>query len=82
LCFVIVLFVLFDIVGHGGHRGDAMRALVQWRHPVASSEALVVLRRSMCPASHCCIHMVVDIEVNLPAFFATSISLLATIIDK
>jgi hypothetical protein len=52
------------------------------RHPLASSEALVVIHRSMRPALHRRIRMVVEIVVNLPAFFVTSISLLATIIDK
>jgi hypothetical protein len=51
LCFVSVLCVLFEIVNHGGRRGDAMRALARWRHPLASSEALVVLHRAMWPAS-------------------------------
>jgi len=60
----------FEIVDHGGRRGDAMRALARWRHPLASSEALVVLCREMHPASHRRIRMVVEIVVNLPAFFS------------
>jgi len=52
-------------------------------HPLASSEALVVLHRAMHPVLHRHIQMVViEIVVDLPAFFAASISLLATIIDK
>jgi len=44
---------------------------------------LVVLRWAMHPASHRHIQMVaIEIVVDLPAFFVTSISLLATIIDK
>jgi hypothetical protein len=76
------LCVLFEIVDHGGHRGDVMQALTRWQHPLASSEAMVVLHRAMRPASHRSICMVVEIVVDLPAFFVASISLLATTIDK
>jgi hypothetical protein len=69
------------IVDHGGRRGNAMRALARWQHPLASSEALVVLHRAMSPASHRRIRMVVEIVVNLPAFFVLSILLLATTIS-
>ena len=72
---------LAEIVDHGGRRGDAMRALARWRHPVAPSEALVVLHRVMRPASHRRIRMVVEIVVDLPAFFVVSILLLATTIS-
>ncbi len=82
MCFVSVLCVLFEIVDHGGCRGDAMRALARWRHPLASSEALDVLYWAMRPASHRRIRMVVEIVVDLPAFFVALILLLATIIDK
>jgi len=43
---------------------------------------MVVLHQAMCPASHRRIRMVVEIVVNLPAFFVASIWLLATTIDK
>jgi len=76
------LCVLFEIDDHGGRHGDAMQELARWRHPLASSEALVVLHRAMCPASHRRIRMGVEIIVDLPAFFVVSILLLATIIDK
>jgi hypothetical protein len=66
------------IVDHGGRRGNEMRALAQWQHPLASSEALVVLHREMRPTSHRRICMVVKIIVDLAAFFFASISLLAT----
>ena len=55
-----------EIVDHGGRRGNAMRALARWQHPLASSEALVVLHRAMRPASYRRIRMVVEIVVNLP----------------
>ncbi len=75
-CFVF----LTNIVDHGGRRGNAMQALAQWQHPLASREALVVLHQAMHPA-HCRIRMVVEIVVDLPAFFVASISLLATTIS-
>ena len=59
-----------------------MRALAQWRHPLALSEALDVLHRAMRPTSHRRIRMVVEIVVKLPAFFVVSISLLATTISS
>jgi hypothetical protein len=70
-----------EIVDHGGRRGDAMRALDRWRHTLASSEALVVLHWALRPTSHRRIRMVVEIVVNLSAFFVASISLLATTIS-
>jgi hypothetical protein len=82
LCFVTVLCVLFKIVDHGGRRGDAMRALTQWRHPLASNEALDVLHRAMRPASYRCIAMAIEIVVDLSAFFVASISLSPTTLAK
>jgi hypothetical protein len=70
-----------EIVDHGGHRSDAMRELARWRHPVALSEALDMLHRAMCPAWHRRIRMVIEIVVDLPAFFVVSISLLVTTIS-
>jgi hypothetical protein len=63
------LCVLFEFVDHGDRRGDTAQALAQWLHPVASSEALDVLYRAMCPASYRCITMAIEIVVDLPAFF-------------
>jgi hypothetical protein len=71
-----------NIVDHGDRRGNAMQALAQWRHPLASREALIVLHRVMRPALHRRIRMVVEIVVDLPAFFVASISLLATTMLK
>jgi hypothetical protein len=45
---------------------------------VASSEALDVLHQAMRPASYRCIAMAIEIVVDLPAFFVSSISLLTT----
>jgi hypothetical protein len=72
---------LFEFVDHGGRRGDTAQALARWRHPVASSEALDVLHWAMRPASYRCIAMATEIVVDLPAFFVSSISLLATTIS-
>jgi hypothetical protein len=82
LCFVSVLCVLFEIVDHGGRRGDAMRALALWRHSLASSEALDVLHRAMRPASYRCIAIAIEIVVNLPAFLLLPISLSPTTLAK
>jgi hypothetical protein len=73
-----------EIVNHGGRCGDAMQELARWRHPLASSEALDVLHRVMRPAwhRHIRIRMVIEIIVNLPAFFVALISLFATTISK
>jgi hypothetical protein len=68
-----VLYVLFEIVNHGGRRGNTSQALSRWRHPVASSEALNVLHRAMRPASYRCIAMAIEIASNLSAFFLSSI---------
>jgi hypothetical protein len=70
------------IVDHGGRRGDAMRALAQWRHPVASSEALDVLHRAIRPASYRRIRIAIKITSDLPAFFVIANSLLPTNISK
>jgi hypothetical protein len=75
------LCVLFEFVDHGGRRGDTAQALARWRHPVALSEALDVLYRAMCPVSYHCIAMAIEIVVDLPAFFVSSIPLLATTIS-
>ena len=74
---------LTKIVDHGGRRGDAMRALAQWRHPVASIEARDVLYQAMLPASHRRIRMArIKIASGSPAFFVVADSLLPTIIAK
>jgi len=72
------LCVSFEIVGHGGRRGDTAQALARWRHPVASSEALDVLNWAMRLASYRCIAMAIEIVVNLPAFLLSPISLSPT----
>jgi hypothetical protein len=44
-------------------------ALNQWRHPVASSEALDVLHLAIRPSLYCLICMATEIVIDLPAFF-------------
>jgi hypothetical protein len=75
------LCVLFKFVNHGGRWGDTAQALARWWHPVASSEALDVLHRAMRPALYRCIAMAIEIVIDLPAFFVSLISLLATTIS-
>ncbi len=59
-----------------------MQALDQWRHPVASSEALDVLYREMRPASYRCIAMAIEIAIDSPAFFVAVDSFSPTTIAK
>jgi len=49
---------------------------------MASSEALDVLYRVMCPASYHCIAMAIEIAIDLPAFFVAVDSLSPTTIAK
>jgi hypothetical protein len=56
------------IVDHGGRRGNVMRALARWRHPVALFEAQDVLHRAMRPTSHRRIPMAIEMASNLIVF--------------
>ncbi len=56
------------------------QALAQWRHPVASNEALDMLYRAMRPVSYRCIAMAIEIAIDLPAFFVAVDSLSPTTI--
>ncbi len=69
IVFVIVLCVFNKFVDHDGRRGNTAQALARWQHPVASCEALDVLHRAMCPASHSRIRMVIEVARDSPAFF-------------
>jgi hypothetical protein len=53
----------------GGCGGNAVQALTQWQHPVASSKAWDVLHWVMPPALCCRIRMAIENTSNLPAFF-------------
>jgi len=76
------LCILFKTVDHGGRRGNTAQALARWRHPLALSEALVVLHRAMRPASYRRIRMAVKIESDLPAFLSSPTSLWPTTVAK
>ena len=82
LCFVSVLCVSFEIIHHGGRRGNMAQALAQWRLPVASLEALDVLYRAMCPALYPRVCMAIEIASDSPTFFVVVDSLLPTTIFK
>ncbi len=71
-----------EIVDHVGRRGNVMQALAQWRHPVASSEALDVLHRVIWPAPYHRIRMAIEVASDLPAFVVVANSLLPTNIAK
>ncbi len=58
-----------EFVNHSGHWGNVVQSLAQWRHPVASSEALDVLHRAMDPASYRLIRMTKKIARELHVFF-------------
>jgi hypothetical protein len=75
------LCVLFEIIDHGGRRGDTAQALARWLHPVALSEALDVLHRAMRLASYRCIAMAIEITRDSSAFFVAVNSLFATTIS-
>ena len=60
-----------------------MRALIQWRHPVASSEALNVLYRAMRAASYRRIAiMAIEIASDSPEFFVLTDLLLPIMIAE
>ena len=62
-------------------RYDARR-IARWRHPVASSEALVVPHRAMHLASYRCIAMAIEIARDSSSFFVAVNSLSPTTIAK
>jgi hypothetical protein len=45
----------------GGRRGDTEQVVAQWRQPVTSNEALVMLHWVMCPVLHQCTAMAIEI---------------------
>ena len=58
--------------GHSQAPDASYGALARWRHPVAPSEALVVLYQAMRPASYRRIHMAIEIASDSPAFFVVA----------
>jgi hypothetical protein len=71
-----------EFIDHGGRRGDTAKALAQWLHPVALSEAPDVIHWAMRPASYQCIAMAIEIAINSPAFFVAVDLLSPTTIAK
>jgi hypothetical protein len=76
-----LLLLFFEIVDHGGRRGDMGRALTQWRHLVASHEATDVLHGAMRPASHRRIRMAIEKNLFDVCFSSSSIFLFDTTIS-
>jgi hypothetical protein len=60
-CVLLVFFVSFKIVEHGGRRGNTLRALARWWHLVALHEATDVLHWAMRPTLHRRISMAIEI---------------------
>jgi hypothetical protein len=77
LCFVIFFFVSCKIVNHGGRQGNTACALAQWRHLVASHEALDVLHWAMRITRYPHGGMVIKIVVDLATFFVIVDSMFA-----
>jgi hypothetical protein len=77
LCFVSVFFVLFEIVDHGGRRGNTACALARWWHLVASHEAKDALHQAMHIAPYPPGSMVIKIVVDLATFFVIVDSMFA-----
>jgi hypothetical protein len=67
--FLVCFFVLFKIIDHGSRRGNTARALAQWRHLMALHEATDALYRAMRITPYRPGGMVINIIVDLPAFF-------------
>jgi hypothetical protein len=68
LCFVIVFFVSFEIINHGGRRGDTACAIARWPHLVVLHKAKDVLHRVMCIVPYPLGGMVIKIVVDLATF--------------
>jgi hypothetical protein len=76
-----VLCCFNKFVDHGGHQGNVARAIARWRDIVASHEATNAFHWAMHIAPYCPGGMAIEIVTNLPAFFVSSMSLLATTIS-
>jgi hypothetical protein len=68
---------LFEIVNHGGRRGNTAWALAQWRHLVVLHEAMDALHWAMCTTLYCSGGMAIKIIVFLTDFFVIVNSLVA-----
>ena len=52
----------------GGHQGDTEQVVTRWRRPVASSETLVMLHRTMCSVLLQCIWVAIEMTCDGGAF--------------
>jgi hypothetical protein len=77
LCFVSGFFVSFEIINHGGRRGDMAHALARWRHLVALHESKDALHRAMRIVLYSPGGMVIEIIVDLATFFGIVSSMFA-----
>jgi hypothetical protein len=68
-CLLLVFLYYIQIVNNGGRWDDTAQALAHWRYPVASSEALDVLKWLMCPALHRHIPMGIEIASVFPCLY-------------
>ncbi len=68
-CVLWFFFVSFEIVDHGGRRGNTAWALTRWRHLVALHEAMDALHWAMRPALHRRICMAIEIASVRRVFF-------------
>jgi hypothetical protein len=66
LCCVCCVSAIDD---HGSRRADTVPALARWQRPVALHEALVVLHRAMCAASHQRIRVAIETASEPRVFF-------------
>jgi hypothetical protein len=72
-----VFFFTFEIVDHGGRRGDTARTLARWHHLVASHEATDALNWVIHTAPYCSGGMAIEIVIFLPDFFVIVDSVVA-----
>jgi hypothetical protein len=77
LCFVSFFLISFEIINHGGRRGNTVCALARWRHLVASHEAKDALHRAMRIAPYPPGSMVIEIIVDLATLFVIVDSMFA-----
>ncbi len=66
---VLLVFFSFKTIDHGGRRGNTARAIAQWQHLAALHEATDALHLAMHIALYRPGSMVIEIVIDLPAFF-------------
>jgi len=63
-----ILHLRFDCCRPGGRQGDTKQVVTQWRHPVASGEALVMLHWAMPHIPLQCLRTAIEMTCNRGAF--------------